>query len=121
MMTNNKITIGTTDLPNVTGLEVKLNDLDKDSSRTASGKLIRNRIAQIPEITISFGVQTKSQMETLLALLKPASFSVAYYLPQTATSKTANFYAAPHNPTLLTDEESYYDEMTVTLIGYSGI
>ena len=117
----NEIKIGSTVLTNITDLEVKLNDIDKDSARNAKGGLIRNRIAQVPEIVINFGVQTKSEMETLLALLTPASFSVTYYLPQTAGSKTALFYAAPHNPSLLNDEDSIYNEMTVTLIGYSGI
>ena len=58
----NSITIGSTVLTGITELEVKLNDIDKDSSRNARGGLIRNRIAQVPEIDITFGVKTKSEM-----------------------------------------------------------
>lgn len=115
------ITIGSTVLPNITNVSVALNDLDKDSSRNALGGLIRNRIAQIPEIKITFGIQDKTDMESLMALLTPASFSVTYYLPHTATSKTASFYAAPFKPSLILQDPDYYDALEITLIGYNGI
>ena len=117
----NEVKIGTTVLKNITNLEIKLNDLDQDTGRNARGNLIRNRIAQIPEIDISFGVQNKEDMEELLSLLTPASFTVYFYMPQTQTQTSGLFYAAPHYPKLLTDEESFYDTMDITLIGYNKI
>lgn len=116
------ISIGGTTLTNIVNMEVVLNDLDKDSSRNALGGLVRNRVAQIPEIKLTFGVKSKSDMETLLGLLKPASFSVTYYLPHTQSTLTANFYAGPHFPKILIDSSDvYYSEMDVSLIGYNGI
>lgn len=122
MIDTKTVKIGTTTLKNIKRLEVVLNDLDKDTTRNALAGLIRNRVAQVPEIRLVFAPQSKSDMEELLTLLKPVIFPVTFYLPHTQEEKTANFYASPHSPSILkTSPNIVYDEMSVSLIGYNGI
>lgn len=102
-------------------MSLVINDLDKDSKRNARGTLFRNRIAQIPEIDIAFGVQEQQDMEELLELLMPISFNVTFYSPQLGVEKTERFYASPHKPELIYDNPPLFDKMRVRLIGYDNL
>ena len=120
-LTTGQVKIGSTILKNLKTVEPVLGDLDKDSTRTALGRLIRNRAARIPQLKLLFAPQNKADMESLLGLLSTASFSVTYYLPHSTGEKTANFYAGNHEPKIIRKDPVLYDEMEVNLIGFEGI
>ena len=87
------ISINGTKLPYPTKYQVGLSDLDSsDTSRTESGKLVRNRVRQgVTKIELSFIVEG-SKVAPMLALVEPAKVKVDYFDPRSSKSRSINAY-----------------------------
>lgn len=109
--------------PIPTSLVVTKYALDKDSYRTASGDLKRNKIADKMKFELVFKMMTKTELQSLLTILNSDSFTVTYEDMITSSVLSGTFY---HNditisPYWIKSEDNtnvLYNEFSVNLIEY---
>jgi hypothetical protein len=73
-------------------MSVDINDIDGEAFRTATGRLVRDRIAVKRKIECEWNALTKTQMAAIIGAMSATSFPVEYLDPQTGTKQTRTFY-----------------------------
>jgi len=97
--------------------------LDLDSNRSASGKLIRNPVAQKFKFEIEFPTMNKTQMGVILPMLNSESFSVEYEDMFTGLVVTGTFYHGDISVAILktrgtTNTDVWFKPFKVSLVEY---
>lgn len=117
------ITIGSTALPNPTTYKVKRSDLDSEATtRNSEGQLIRDRVREgVYRIDVSWGTLTKADYMAVVTALSPARFSVAFFDPNSATTKTAYMYASDRDSELVQYTDESYPENSIWSLSCSLI
>jgi hypothetical protein len=85
------LTINSTVVKTPKKFQVDINDIDGESTRNASGNLIRDRIGTKRKLNCEFPPMTQSEMSTLLGAVAGVFFSVTYQDPILG-STTKTFY-----------------------------
>lgn len=98
-------------------------DLDLDTHRTASGKLIRNKVAEKMKFEVTFPVMNKTTMGTVLGMLNTDAISVEYEDMFTGAVKTGTFYHGDISTKILktrgtTNTDVWFKPFTVSLVEY---
>ena len=81
-------------------MSVGLNDIDGETTRNASGNLIRDRIGTKRKIELEFPITTQAEMSALLTAVAPVFFSVTYQDPL-AGMITKTFYVGDRSSPML--------------------
>lgn len=116
------IKIGNTTLPLPSDYKVTRADIDSDSThRTEAGYLKRDRVRSgVYNVDVSWRV-SGAQYKTITDALSPASFSVTFFDPNSATTKTCTMYASDRTGQLVnylgTGKTAMWD-LSVTLVEY---
>lgn len=101
-------------------LVVTTHDLDDDEGtrRSASGTLIRSRIAIKRKIEAEWPVMKWQDVSVLLNLVKDPFFQVKYPDPLTGQYETKTFYCAnrPAGVAIKKDNEIYWQDIQLNLI-----
>jgi hypothetical protein len=116
-------TINGTVPPVPSSLKINRYALDKDSYRSASGKLIRNKITDKMKFEITFAPTTKSELQAILTMLESENFVVQYENILTGALVTGNFYHGDESiePIWIKNEANtdvLYDKFSINLIEY---
>lgn len=77
-----------------------ISDLDGNTTRTANGTLVRDRIAVKRKLQMSWSALTPAELSTLLTAVSPLFFDVTYPDPQTGTRITKTFYVGDRTPAM---------------------
>ena len=109
-------------LPNqILEYEVVDQDYDVDPERTIDGRLFRNRVAMIPEVTFTVRPLYGSEMSKLLAKLSNETFTATFFHPTYGKHLTAQFYCGPSSRKVKMrhsiSNEIMYEPHTFTLTG----
>lgn len=96
------ISINGTKLPKPTKYQVGLSDLDSsDTTRTESGKLVRNRVRQgVTKIELSF-ILKGSEVAPVLQLVEPSKVSVEYFDPRVFVTRNIDAYVGDRSCNVL--------------------
>lgn len=86
------ITINGQSIPAPTDYVVSVMDIDGDTARTASGLMVRDRIAVKRKLELMWKYLTKDELTNLLNAVSPVFFDVQYVDSQTGDTKTGTFY-----------------------------
>ena len=113
------LTIGTTDISNISSYEVQYNKLWKDADRNMNGDVRATLIGIFPKIVVKTTVQEQSLVATLGALLNQPYFNVTFYDVLTNTTKTAQYYASDFSTKLKMRQGALIDEMSFSLVPVS--
>jgi hypothetical protein len=89
----------------------------KDADRNMNGTVSASLIGVFPNIEVVTTKLEFDKAEDLSAALNDAYFSVTFWDTQTSSNKTANFYAADHDITVL--DKCTYAQVTVQLVPVS--
>ena len=96
-------------------------DYDVDATRTVSGRLFRNRVAMIPEVTFTVRPLSQLDMTKLMNVLTLEQFTVTFYHSALGEYKTAEFYCGPSSRKIKMRRQVggsiMYDAHTFTLTG----
>lgn len=79
-------------LPSPTDYLIGIMDIDKNSARTASGMLVRDRVAVKRKIELAWKVLTKAELSLILDAVSPVFFDVEYIDPKSGEKRTGTFY-----------------------------
>lgn len=98
-------------------------DLDKDSYTTASGLLIRNKIAVKNKFFVTLPPMNKTEMQTFLSLINDETLTIQYENIFDGTLVTGTFYHGDISQTvrqIYSEDNSdvLYDEFTINFIEY---
>lgn len=85
----------------INSYKVTYNKLWKDADRNMNGTLSSTLIGVFPNLNIVTGVLPVEKIEALSEAMNDAYFSVTYWDTQTQSNKTANYYAADFDTTLM--------------------
>ena len=105
-------------------LVIVQNDIDKDSFRTASGKLARNKIGTKMKFFLTFPPMYKQELQALLNILNSDKFIVEYEDIFTGNVVSGEFYHSSEistEPRQIKSEDNtnvLYDEFSINLIEY---
>lgn len=115
-VTNPIITINGVSLSTSQVFEYTLtyNKLWKNANRDMSGKITATLIGVYPNISVATGVLSFSKAEALSAAVNEDYFSVTFWDTQTSSQKTAQYYAADHEVTVM--NECKYGQVTIELV-----
>ena len=96
------ISINGTKLPKPTKYQVGLSDLDSsDTTRTESGKLVRNRVRQgVTKIELSFIIEGR-EVAPVLSLMEPSQVAVEYFDPRTFQKRVIDAYVSDRSCNVL--------------------
>lgn len=116
-------TINGQEAPIPQSLKATRYDLDGDSYRSASGLLIRNKIAVKMKFELVFPPMNKAELQALIAMLDSDKFEVTYEDIITGIVKSGYFYHNDFsvNPLWIKNDENtnvIYDEFSINLIEY---
>lgn len=100
------------------GFKLEPNKLWTEASRNLDGELKATFVGIFPKIQLNFRAMTESELKTVLALLSPASISVTYWDTESATYKTADFYAGDFSYPYFNNDLGLYGDFSVNLIAY---
>lgn len=89
----------------------------KDADRNMNGDVSATLIGVFPNIDVSTTKLAFSKAQSISAAINAAYFSVTFWDSQTGTHKTANFYAADHDVTLL--NKCTYGQVEIQLVPVS--
>jgi hypothetical protein len=89
----------------------------KDADRNMNGTVSATLIGVFPNIEIKTTKLAFAKAQSLSAAINAAYFSVTFWDSQTGSQKTANFYAADHDVSLL--NECVYGQVTIQLVPVS--
>ena len=81
------------DMPAPTDYQMGIMDLDGETARTASGLMVRDRIAVKRKIELSWKYLTASELKKVLTAVSPVFVSVTYIDTETGETRTGTFYA----------------------------
>lgn len=98
-------------------------DLDKDSYRSASGLLIRNKVAEKMKFELTFPPMHKDELQDILDLLDKDVLAVQYEDIISGTLVTGNFYRGDMSvePIWIKSEDNtdvLYAQFKISLIEY---
>lgn len=88
------IKIDGTELPSPDTYQVTISDLDASANRSANGTLFRDRVAVKRTIDLSWALLPPSDHSSLLQKVSSVFFTVAYYDPQTNSTRSGTFYVS---------------------------
>lgn len=114
LITINGVTLATGETESYTLTYAKL---WKNADRNMNGTVSATLIGVFPNINVKTTKLSFAKAQSLSAAINAAYFSVTFWDTQTGTSKTANFYAADHDVTLL--NECTYGQVTIQLVPVS--
>jgi hypothetical protein len=110
------------ELPSPSKYKVKRSDLDSEATmRNSEGYLIRDRVREgVYRIDVSWEALTHSDYLTVVNALSPAKFTVVFWDPNSATTKTAQMYAGDRDSELilLKDGQKSIVSLSCALIEY---
>lgn len=89
----------------------------KDADRNMNGDISSTLIGVFPNIDCTTTVLSFAKAQSISAAINAAYFSVTYWDSQTGSEKTANYYAADHDVTLL--KECLYAQIQIQLVPVS--
>lgn len=89
----------------------------KDANRNMNGDVSATLIGVFPNIEVKTTKLLFAKAQSLSAAINAAYFSVSFWDTQTGTTKTANFYAADHDVTLL--NKCTYGQVDIQLVPVS--
>ena len=118
-ITSKLLTIGSTDISNISEYEVQYNKLWKDADRNMNGDVRATLIGIFPKIVCKTTVQSQSEAATLCALLNTPYFNATFYDPITNTTKTAQYYASDYKTKLKLRQGALIDEISFSLVPVS--
>ncbi len=81
------------DIPAPTDYQVGIMDLDGETARTASGLMVRDRIAVKRKLELSWKYLTAVELSQILKAVSPVFVNVTYDDPETNELQTGTFYA----------------------------
>lgn len=115
-ITNPLITINGVSLTSgqVSAYKLSYSKLWKDAGRDMNGVLTSTLIGVYPNIDVTSGILDFTHAMALSAAINHDFFSVTYWDSQTSSQKTATFYAADHDVTLL--NECKYGQIDIQLV-----
>lgn len=101
---------------------VSLQDLDsEDSGRSETGKMYRNRIrAGVYKIQATWRVN-RTDLKMIVDAISEASFSVRFFDPNTASTKTCTMYAGDRSSAMVLNNDTASDtlwDFSVNFIEY---
>lgn len=104
-------------------LDIEQYTLDKDSYRSASGKLIRNPIGKKMKFALKFSYTNKTELQSLLNMFNSENFVVTYENILTGVVTSGNFYHGDVKikPLWIKNESNtdvLYDIFAINLIEY---
>lgn len=91
------ITIDGQSIPAPTDYAVSVLDIDSGTARTASGLMVRKRIAVKRKLELAWKFLTKAELAEVLNAVSPVYVVVRYVDAQTGSTKTGTFYAGDRN------------------------
>lgn len=99
---------------------VQYTKLWKDAERNMAGDISANLIGIFPKLslTIRDGL-TEDEISALINALLAAYFSVTYFDPASKAQKTAQYYAADFNVSMLSKHRGLYKSFSVSLVPVS--
>lgn len=103
---NNKkahlVKVNGVEIPEPQEMKVTVYDLDLESGtgRNQAGQMMRDRVAIKEKIEMKFPPMYKPDYQTVLGMVKDASFNVTYYSPHYATIRTATMYVGDRSANL---------------------
>lgn len=86
------IKINGQDIPTPQVYQVTISDVDSIGERTATGLLIRGRVATKRKIAFTYNALEDDKQRLIANALKPEFFSVEYLDPETGANSTGTFY-----------------------------
>lgn len=86
------ITINGEAIPTPQVYQVTISDVDSIGERTASGLLVRGRVATKRKISFTYNALTDAQQRFIANKLTDEFFNVVYLDPQTGANATGTFY-----------------------------
>ena len=96
-------------------------DYDVDPTRTVGARLFRNRVAMIPEVTVTLVPMTASEAAPILQVLSKDEFTVKFWHTTHMQYMTAEFYCGPSSRKVklrkTLNQGLIYDEFTFKLTG----
>lgn len=115
--------IGSTDISQyiaTDGFDWERNDIDADKSgRDMNGTMRRRRITSKDKISVKCRQLSGSELSTIVGLIAPATVSVTYLCPATATQLTRTFYGSSVKSATVQDIGNgnvVYDNVSFSLI-----
>lgn len=85
----------------ISAYKLTYNKLWKDADRNMDGDLSSTLIGIFPNLDVTTGILPVAKVEALTVAMNTDYFSVTYWDTQTQSNKTANYYAADFDTTLL--------------------
>lgn len=101
----------------ISSYKVSYSKLWKDAGRDMSGELTATLIGIYPNIDINTSILDFDDAMTISSAINDDYFSVTYWDTQTSSHKTATYYAADHDVTLL--NECKYGQVQIQLVPVS--
>lgn len=89
----------------------------KDADRNMNGDVSATLIGIFPNIDVTTTILSFAKAQSISSAINAAYFSVTFWDSQTGSQKTANFYAADHDVTLL--NECKYGQIEIQLVPVS--
>ena len=86
----------------------------KNADRNMNGTVIATLIGVFPNIDIVTTKLSLAKAQSISSAINAAYFSVSYWDTQTSSIKTANYYAADHDVTML--NACTYGQVTIQLV-----
>lgn len=101
------------EIPEPQEMKVTVYDLDLESGtgRNQAGQMMRDRVAVKEKIEMKFPPMYKPDYQTLLGMIKDASFSVTYYSPHYAVTRTATMYVGDRSTNLYYMQDGSDDDL----------
>jgi hypothetical protein len=101
----------------ISSWKLTYNKLWKDADRNMNGDVSASFIGVFPNFDITTGILPISKIESLSAAINTPYFSVTYWDTQTQSNRTANYYAADFDTTLI--NQCTYGTIQVQLVAVS--
>lgn len=114
LITINGVTLATSE---VESYKLTYAKLWKDADRNMNGDVSATLIGIFPNIEVKTSKLIFAKASALSTAINAAYFSVSFYDTQTQLTKTANFYAADHDVTIL--NKCTIGQVTVQLVPVS--
>jgi hypothetical protein len=114
IITINGVSLTTGQLSNY---KLTYNKLWKNADRNMNGDISATLIGVYPNISMTTSILDFAFAESLSSAVNDDYFSVTFWDTQTGSHKTAQYYAADHEITLL--NECKYGQVTIELVAVS--
>ena len=114
LITINGVSLSTSQ---ISDYSLTYNKLWKNASRDMSGDISATLIGIYPNISVTTSLLDFDDAQVLSSAINQDYFSVTYWDTQTASQKTAQYYAADHKIDLI--NKCKYGQVTVELVAVS--